>query len=340
MIATTGGSGAGHDGAAKGRADDFLAPVLFALVARVRAEAERVATQAPLRRGPNGDPEAIHDLRVAMRRLRTVLRPARGLFGKRHVGALGDDLRRFARATGALRDEEVLCETLAALELPERARKDVTTWLALRARRERALRRRVAALIACKDPVLAGGPTLGEVLGGLERRLGHRKRHAPGATEMAETALGDAAAGVAELLEARPSDPAAMHELRIRYKRLRYTAELFAPVLGEAAMVVAKESASSTTSTRRCAACASRGASRTRRARPFGGPSPASAPTEVSRSRATSRASATSCGVMRGRKRPPDEDSLVRGSPRAFGCAAGRVSLVRPFSRGAAALRR
>src|SRR6185312_2539616 len=62
------------------RAEDYLAPALFALVAAVRRQADRVAGGGP-------DPDAIHDFRVALRRLRTVLRPARALYGERRLRA-------------------------------------------------------------------------------------------------------------------------------------------------------------------------------------------------------------------------------------------------------------
>jgi CHAD domain-containing protein len=230
--------------ATRHRADDFLAPVLFTLVARVRSEAERVAGNGVTRgRGAPHDPDAIHDFRVALRRLRTALRPARRVFGRRHVVALGDELRRYAQATGALRDEEVLRETLAELDLPERARTELAAWLVQRARQERARRRNVGALLGAKDELAAGGLTLGEVLARLERRLGHRPEEERAARALAERALEDAANDIANRVDAPPSDPTAMHDLRIRYKRLRYIAELFAPLLGERTGTVAKEAA-------------------------------------------------------------------------------------------------
>jgi CHAD domain-containing protein len=215
---------------AEPRAGDFLAPVLSQLIATVRAAAARVGDHA-------ADPEAVHDLRVALRRLRTVLRPARRLYGKRRLRAIGAELGGFARAAGALRDDEVLRETLTALELPAGARAEIDAWLTRRARRERAQRRRVASTIMAIEP-----PSLDETLADLERRLGRRPRERAAAA-LAEAALVEAAAGVEALASAHPADPAAMHALRIRYKRLRYTAELFAPLVGEGAIAVAREAA-------------------------------------------------------------------------------------------------
>jgi CHAD domain-containing protein len=214
---------------------DFLAPVLSALIAAVRSEAERIASAEP-------DPEAIHDFRVALRRLRTVLRPARLVFGRRRLRALGAELRRFAQATGALRDEEVLRETLAALDLPPRARSCLARCAIQASRPRRARRRRAAALVAGTS-ASASEPPLCDVLAHLEHRLGRRRSGDPPAGALAEAALQSTAAGVAELLGARPTDVARMHALRIRYKRLRYTAELFSPVLGERADAAAKAAA-------------------------------------------------------------------------------------------------
>jgi CHAD domain-containing protein len=230
-----------------GRAGDFLAPEIFKLIAVVRREAARVTSperaaveaQALPRSPGDEDPEAIHDFRVALRRLRTLLRPARRVFGERRLRALSAELGCFAREVGALRDEEVLRETLAALELPSPARAGLDAWLLQRARQERTRRRRASALVAGT----AGGPAVGDTLARLEHRLGHRRRGELAAAALAEGALARAAAGVAGLLDYRPTDAARMHALRIRYKRLRYTAELFAPLLGERAAAHAKAAA-------------------------------------------------------------------------------------------------
>jgi CHAD domain-containing protein len=218
---------------------DFCAPALFELITSVREQARRVASAALGAASP--DPEAIHDFRVALRRLRTLLRPARCLYGRRHLRAIGEELGRFARATGVLRDEEVLRETLSAIDLSAAARQAVTAWLSRRARHERARRRRVSALIAATIPG-PGGPPLGEALAHLERRLG-RRRPEIDAASFAEQSLDAAHAEVAALLHARTTDAPAMHALRIRYKRLRYTAELFAPLLGDRGATIAQKAA-------------------------------------------------------------------------------------------------
>jgi CHAD domain-containing protein len=233
------GPGADRASAAAGaeaprRAHDFLAPALFAMIAEVRAAQERVL-------GGGADPEAIHDFRVALRRLRTALRPARRVFGKRRLQEIAAELRRFAQATGALRDEEVLRETLGELPLAAGPAAALRLWLGRRARQERARRRAVAALLRAPDG--PDGPSLGSALSHLERRIGRPRRGDLPLAELGRAAAQEAHAGVLALAGSGTADGAAMHALRIAFKRLRYTAELLAPALGEGAAAVAKASA-------------------------------------------------------------------------------------------------
>ncbi|APR83044.1 Adenylate cyclase [Minicystis rosea] len=236
-IACSDGAGATSDPGATRPAHDFLAPALFALIAEVHRASARV--MAMVHGAP--DPEAIHDFRVALRRLRTVLRPARKVFGKRRLRALGGALRRFAQATGTLRDDEVLRETLGALALPPRAQAELAAWLAQRTRQERARRRAALSLLTATDDTR--GPSLATALAHLERRLGQRRREGVDAGGLAASAIADALLQVQDGASADPRDVAAMHDLRVRFKRLRYLADLFAPLLGERGLLVTKASA-------------------------------------------------------------------------------------------------
>lgn len=227
------------------QAHDLLAPALFAQVTAVRRASARVAVPA---RAASPDADAIHDFRVALRRLRTWLRPARAVFGRRRLREIAGELRRFAQATGALRDEEVLRGTLAALALPPRPRADLDAWLVQRARQERARRRGVVGLLRAGEA--PGAPSLGAALAQLERRLGRSRRvdlgaAALGAAALCAATLAEAFAAVRRLAGAPPElrDVAAMHALRIQCKRLRYLAELFAPLLGERGKAAARSAA-------------------------------------------------------------------------------------------------
>lgn len=216
-----------------------LADGIAELAQRVKDNATRV-----VRDEASADDEAIHDYRVSLRRLRTMLRPLRLLYGKKKVRAVEAELKRFADRTGELREEEVLAETLAELPLSTATKRAVTTWLNARARRLASKRRSVRRELASRrtPPALAtGNGKAPRTTGGyLETVLaatttllggGPRRDHPP--EELARRALGEAIAEVrAYAAEADPEDVAEMHMLRIRFKRMRYTAELLGPSLG------------------------------------------------------------------------------------------------------------
>jgi CHAD domain-containing protein len=263
----SGGDGAGASdggGGARLSARDFLGPVLLSHIERVRADARRVVAASEQGESAEPDAEAVHDFRVSLRRLRTLLKPARRIYGRRRLRPVAEGLREFARATGALRDEEVLRETLTALDLDEAARAAVAGWVAQRARREREARAHIVELLRQDRPDDAGAtqvdaPAAGETgatqadapaagerlrlephLTRLERRISRRKARKRGAEALARRAIGDALDDVRALAASDPGDGAAMHALRIRFKRLRYSAETFSPLFGERAERTAK----------------------------------------------------------------------------------------------------
>ena len=49
--------------------------------------------------------EAVHDFRVGLRRLRTALRAARRIYGKKRLREISEGLKRYGDVTSALRDE-------------------------------------------------------------------------------------------------------------------------------------------------------------------------------------------------------------------------------------------
>lgn len=218
-------------------AHELAAPLVHALMQAIGAAAARVVAQR------RDDPEAVHDFRVALRRLRSVLRPLRKLYGAKRLRAIGDELRALANATGLLREEEALRETLQALSLNERSKNVLDAWMTRRARQERALRGRVARLVAraAAEPEVsfaAATPpehgALTDALRRLERGLARGGRPATAVT-LIEDALGRARCDVFAHAAAPVSDGVAMHLLRIRFKRLRYTAELFAKMMASEA---------------------------------------------------------------------------------------------------------
>lgn len=204
------------------------------------AEAPKEAAEAP----KETDEEAVHDFRVALRRLRTALKPARKLYGQKRMRAIDKRLKRYADATSALRDEEVLHETLEGLELADDARAALRAWLEQRSSVEQARRAEVIALLrGDSSPRANSSTTLNRYLRRLESRLERPKLRLISAQDLGLRSLERAHEKIRAVGEPDPEDSNAMHALRIRYKRLRYTAELFADVLGEEAERIAKKAA-------------------------------------------------------------------------------------------------
>src|SRR5918997_329950 len=79
--------------------------------------------------------------------LSDALRAPRKIYGKKRLVAISEGLKRYADVTSALRDEEVLRQTLADLKLPEKIRATVDGWLARRAKQERVRRGDVVRLL-------------------------------------------------------------------------------------------------------------------------------------------------------------------------------------------------
>ena len=203
-------------------ASAVLSTALGDLIEAVRGTAARVRA-LPLRGGTT-DERAVHDFRVALRRLRTALRPARRLWGKRAIRRIGADLAVVATSAGDLRDEEVLGETLLAVELPEPTRMEVGRWLERRSARLRTLR---ATLVRGLRSATGPGEVLEHTLRALTRRLEKPKRNDVAMRAFRTKALAEACDAVHERRDVDPSDATAMHALRIRCKRARYVADLW-----------------------------------------------------------------------------------------------------------------
>jgi len=178
-----------------------------------------------------GDPEDVHQARVATRRLRSDLRTFAPLLDPGTVSALREELRWLGSELGAVRDAEVLAarlrrtiQTLPVLD-QDRGLRIVAEldaeFVAARARLLGVLRLpRYVALLdriveATRLPVLWDGPAA-EILPAMVapnwRRLRRRARRLD-----------------------QDSPDHELHALRIRAKRCRYAAEAVAPVAGRQA---------------------------------------------------------------------------------------------------------
>ncbi|GHB13273.1 CHAD domain-containing protein [Streptomyces thermoviolaceus subsp. thermoviolaceus] len=187
-------------------------------------------------------PDAVHRMRVATRRLRSVLRSYATVLDRAATRPVGAELKWLAGELGRGRDAEVLTERLtAALDgLPEDlvtgpVGERLRTWSAERAgaaRRELLAAldgTRYLALLDALDAVVDRPPLRPAAAGRPARVLARVVRKE---WRKLATALGDALA-----LPPGPGRDVALHEARKQAKRARYAAEAAAPALDEAAGV-------------------------------------------------------------------------------------------------------
>lgn len=221
------------------RKGEAAAVVLFFLHQHVRSLKE----QDPLVR--SGEPEAIHKMRVASRRLRSSLATYRKLLAGDTAGELRGELKWLAGLLGEARDAQVMQDRLrdilagepAELVLgPVSRRIDEQLGADLKAARAKTLRaldtKRYFRLLDALDWLLSDPPLTAlaselarEVIGRHVKREAKRLRRAVTAAEQPPGGATDARA---------------LHEVRIRAKRLRYAAEAAVPVGGKRAQRLAE----------------------------------------------------------------------------------------------------
>ncbi len=182
------------------------------------------------------DPEYLHQARVATRRLRSDLGTFLPLIDAEWAEPLREQLRWLGGTLGRVRDADVMLArlrgTAALLPDPESAAPFLE---GVAAERTQALHRLLATL---------RGERYGRVLDALTDAAAAPVL-LPGARRpAAETMVGMVSRPLRRLramVEGLPEEPAdaALHRVRIRAKRLRYAAEVTAPVLGEKAVRLA-----------------------------------------------------------------------------------------------------
>lgn len=172
------------------------------------------------------DPEELHQMRVAVRRMRAMLKAARPLLDRTWADDLRAELGWLGRALGPVRDADVLLErlrgrasafgdtsgeaveTLIEALVAERAAARVAMLTALDSRRYTALLRRLATAVSGPLPTPAG------------------LLAAPPLVKLVQTEYRKLAGAVRAAGEDPPDE--VLHALRIRGKQLRYTSELAA----------------------------------------------------------------------------------------------------------------
>jgi CHAD domain-containing protein len=175
------------------------------------------------------DPESLHDLRVAVRRLRAFLRVARPILDRDWTDELREELRWLGRALGAVRDHDVLLIHLRSqTETLPPADATVLDRIVEGIERERGASRS-EMLEALSSPrylellgriELAGEAPRWNGLGRSVRKLARREFRK---FERAAKALGP-----------EPSD-SELHRIRVRGKRARYAGELAEASVGKKA---------------------------------------------------------------------------------------------------------
>jgi CHAD domain-containing protein len=186
--------------------------------------------------------EAVHDLRVASRRLRAFGVTFRELLGTDLRRRLEKKLRRVTRAVGDLRDLDVqrellegrLAATSPELDLERAALEHLLEHLTLlrgkvarrAARRLRQVDVRVSSRLVRRALRAVQAALSAREQGGGEPGRGH----AVYARAVLEGLVAEAAEQLAPA--EGPDDPGRLHQLRIEIKELRYALELLEPVLG------------------------------------------------------------------------------------------------------------
>lgn len=187
-------------------------PLAIAAPLLVRARLDDVRRHEPAVEIEDGEPDmdAVHDMRVATRRLRAAI----SLLGRQELGELEPMVRALQDALGEVRDVQVQRRWLAERGADGGA---LVAWTGNGLPRAlRRLRRSVRVWAAAVAPELAGAN------GWRGGRLGGRK---------IARELDDRVRTLKRRLRAARRDPAARpaHRLRIAAKKLRYVAELATP---------------------------------------------------------------------------------------------------------------
>lgn len=192
------------------------------------------------------DIEGVHDMRVASRRLRSILRDFAPYFNERK--APRRQLRDIARALGGVRDEDVAILALKRLRHKAEDRVGAGIKEVIEERRRRREAARENLLLAINDEAIRElQEKFDEWLQNAAiARAKSAKEKSPGVLtfkEMGREVIQSQYSELDNLSHSlfNPFDVEPLHEMRIAAKRLRYSLELFYPCFGEELRELAKE---------------------------------------------------------------------------------------------------
>lgn len=172
------------------------------------------------------DGEALHDMRVSIRKIRVLLKIGRSVYGRFLADSVRNEFTVLHRSTGALRDEEVLEETLGAIEIDAA---DFIQWREKRTARRKMLYAQVVKLASPQRIQKARALLLALLV------LPVKRDRNPGVSKFAKGARLRARQVVEKRSNAAVDDVDALHALRIAEKGLRYAIDPFVDVLPESA---------------------------------------------------------------------------------------------------------
>jgi CHAD domain-containing protein len=217
-----------------GRRKSLLELQVGQAVARIAGNYLAAAAKGAARLENPEDPKALHAFRVAVRRLRSLLRLYEPWIGRAAGGKVSRGLRELTRSTNAARDLEVQQSWLAGrLEMLARSERAGAQWLArrLRDRGRRASR--------------ASSANVHEDLSRVAKRLRNRLEEAAGDDSASyKAAIAGLAQSEAAKLRARMAlvagadDTEGIHRARVQSKRLRYLVEPLRKDVPEARVAV------------------------------------------------------------------------------------------------------
>jgi len=198
------------------------------ILALIREHCDLIRAKEPGTR-LGSDPEELHQMRAAVRRLRAILGAVRDMFDPKWVAGLRSELDWLSTVLGDLRDLDVLREYLGTeLASLEPAAQVVGADLMNLVDDQRARAR--AAILAALD-----GGRYEKLLS----RLGHavRRPRVIAADFSLSTVAADQFKKLRKAVKALPKKPsdADLHAVRIKVKRARYAAELAQTIVGRPA---------------------------------------------------------------------------------------------------------
>ncbi|MEV0031106.1 CHAD domain-containing protein [Nocardia sp. NPDC050793] len=209
-----------------------------ALIAALRDDVDRLLSAEPDVRAD--EPDSVHQMRVATRRLRSVLRSYRSLFQKNPAAEIGAELKWLAGLLGVARDAEVRADRFADLlhehaDAPDAEAVTDRLVAAERARYDAAHAEVLAALDTDRYRTLRERLTQWRT----DPPLRHARAAAP-ATDFFGVVLLSDHERLTALIRHEPAVPGTeridtLHDIRKSAKRLRYSCEAAEQVIGDSA---------------------------------------------------------------------------------------------------------